>query len=238
MVNYADLMTELVCFFIILYALSAALNKDMVKAKQQVEQTMEMEGVSGNVKLDKDGMVITVQEKDENVFFQSGSANLSERMEEILGKIGPSLKTLAETGHEIVVEGHTDNLPIRNAQFPSNWELSSARATNVVKELIYDQGFPPPQMAAIGYGENRPLVENTTDENRARNRRVVFFIKNKPLKPETGEDAEKKKKKDVVVEETAAEEVVEEEVPAEASADTAADEPAANEELPLPKQPE
>lgn len=234
MVNYADLMTELVCFFIILYALSAALNKDMVKAKQQVEETMKMEGVSGNVKVDKDGMIVTVQEKDETVLFDSGSAELSDTMRDILSKVGPSLKTLADTGHEIVVEGHTDNIPLRkgNSRYPSNWELSSARATNVVRELINHQGFPPPQMGAIGYGENRPVADNDTDEHRASNRRVVFFIKNKPFKPDPlpkeGETAEAEETA-VTVSDDVAEQPPAEEAPPPETASTEG-------ELPLNKE--
>src|SRR5437773_7762271 len=87
LVNYADLMTELVCFFVILYAMSAALNKDVQKAKKDVEETMKQEQVQGQVKVDKEGMKITLEEKGEDVFFESGSADLSPRMREILSKI-------------------------------------------------------------------------------------------------------------------------------------------------------
>src|SRR6476659_4293120 len=82
LVNYADLMTELVCFFIVLYALSASLNKDVQKAKKDVEEAMKKDQVASEVKIDKDGMKITIEEKGENVFFESGSAQLSSRMEE------------------------------------------------------------------------------------------------------------------------------------------------------------
>src|SRR5882672_2494271 len=91
LVNYADLMTELVCFFIVLYALSAALNKDVQKAKKDVEEKMKQEQVQGQVKVDKDGMKITLEEKGDNVFFESGSAEISPRMIEILAKISPAL---------------------------------------------------------------------------------------------------------------------------------------------------
>src|SRR5581483_10505732 len=74
MVNYADLMTEMVCFFIVLYALSAALNKDVQQAKKDVQEKMKAEKVSGDAKVTKDGMQITIEEKGENVFFASGSS--------------------------------------------------------------------------------------------------------------------------------------------------------------------
>src|SRR6266850_5979603 len=175
LVNYADLMTELVCFFIVLYALSASLNKDVQKAKKDVEEAMKQEQVQGQVKVDKDGMKITLEEKGENVFFQSGSADLSPRMKEIMAKIGPALRTLVKEDHDIVVEGHTDDIPIRNPQYPSNWELSTARATSVVQYMIQGLHFPPDHLGAIGYGQFHPLVPNASPENRSKNRRVVFF---------------------------------------------------------------
>src|ERR1043165_8414748 len=96
LVNYADLMTELVCFFVILYGMSAALHKDVQKAKKDVEETMKEEKVQGEVKVSKEGMQITIQEKGENVFFESGSAELSPRMEEILAKLAPALQGLVK----------------------------------------------------------------------------------------------------------------------------------------------
>ena len=178
LVNYADLMTELVCFFVILYALSASLNKDVQKAKKEVEETMKEEKIQGEVKVDKEGMHITLEEKGENVFFESGSAELSPRMKEILEKLAPALQGLVKDQHDIVVEGHTDDVPINNPHFPSNWELSTARATSVVQHMIHQLDFPPPSLAAIGYGQFHPLVPNDNPEHRAQNRRVVFFVKN------------------------------------------------------------
>src|ERR1035437_4584633 len=193
MVNYADLMTELVCFFIIMYAMAAALNKDVVKAKKEVEQAMKVENVSTEVKVTKDGMTITLEENGENVFFESGAAEISPRMIEILAKLAPALKGLAKDGHDIIVEGHTDDVPIHTPQFGSNWELSTARATSVVQHMIQRLQMPPAHMGAIGYGEFHPLVANDTDEHRSRNRRVFFFVKNNPANFDEGK---KKKKKE------------------------------------------
>jgi len=192
MVNYADLMTELVCFFIVLYALSAALSKDVQTAKKEVEEAMKQEQVATEVKVTKEGMTITIQEAGDNVFFESGSSDLSPRMEEILDKIAPPLKKLADEGHDIVVEGHTDDIPIRTARFPSNWELSTARATAVVQSLIQIDKLPPQHLGAIGYGQFKPLVPNDSAESRSKNRRVVFFVKNKP--PSTDKDKKEKPK--------------------------------------------
>jgi len=234
MVNYADLMTELVCFFIVLYALSASLNKGVQEAKKEVEEAMKKEQVASEVKIDKDGMKITIEEKGENVFFESGSAELSPRMVEILGKIGPALKKLADDQHDIIVEGHTDDVPINTAQFSSNWELSTARATSVVQHMIKGLKFPPQRMGAIGYGQFRPLVANDTDEHRATNRRVVFFVKNQPDKYQPSV------KKPEASKEAAAEETANNGPPAaeeESAAQTPANsEPSTDNALPLPQE--
>ncbi len=175
MVNYADLMTEMVCFFIILYALSAALNKNVQNAAQQIKEMMEKGEMAGQVEMNREGLKITLEEQGNLPFFESGKATLTDEMVEKIDKIYPILKKLSEE-YEIIVEGHTDNVPINTPQFPSNWELSTARATTVVKYLI-SKGIPPPKISAIGYGEFRPVVSNDTPENRQKNRRVVFFVK-------------------------------------------------------------
>ena len=178
LVNYADLMTELVCFFVILYALSAALNKDMQKAQQEVQEMIKEGKMSGQVQMDKEGMRITLEENSQMSFFESGKADLTDPMKLQMDKLAPVLYKLSEK-HDIIVEGHTDNIPIATKQYASNWELSSARATSVVKFLLADR-FNPKHLAAVGYGEHHPIVPNDTEPNRKKNRRVVFFIKNNP----------------------------------------------------------
>ena len=241
MVNYADLMTELVCFFIVLYALSAALNKDVQKAKKDVEEKMKQEKVATEVKITKDGMQITLEENGQNVFFDSGNADLSPKMVEILGKLTPSLKTLAKAGHDIIVEGHTDDVPIHNAYFPSNWELSTARATSVVQYMIQDQGMPPNHMGAIGYGQFHPLVANDTEEHRSKNRRVVFLVKNIPDKFE-GDKKKPAKKEDDTSAAPAPEGTVSEAAPTEGAGTAPAEEAVSNEvaaetAVPIPAEP-
>lgn len=235
-VNYADLMTELVCFFIVLYALSAALSKDVQKAKKDVEEAMKQEQVAGEVKVTKDGMQITIQEKGENVFFASGSSDLSDKMDDILAKMAPSLKALAKEGHDIVVEGHTDDVPIHNAHFSSNWELSTARATSVVHHMITTLGFPAKHMAAIGYGEYHPLVANDSDEHRATNRRVVFFVKNKPPNFDNGEPKKGEKAPREATEASSNKEEAPAEDASETPQPTPEGEPTAESALPLPRE--
>jgi chemotaxis protein MotB len=195
---------------------------------------MKQEKVATEVKVTKDGMSITLEENGENVFFESGSSDLSPRMDEILTKITPTLRKLAKDGHDIVVEGHTDDVPIHNTHFSSNWELSTARATSVVQHMIQSLRMPPEHMAAIGYGEFHPLVPNDTDEHRAKNRRVVFFVKNKPPDFDKG-----KKEKPENTEETASPvaEPASAEVPAgDSSAQAPSNEPSAENAVPLPAE--
>jgi len=185
MVNYADLMTELVCFFLIMYALSSSLSKPIQEAKTEVEETMKQSDVAGDVKITKDGLVISLQEQGYNVFFESGSAELAPQMKEILDQLAPTFQKLGAKNHEMIVEGHTDDVPIRTARFGSNWDLSSARATNVVQYLVNKHGYPAAHIGASGYGSNRNLERNGEEDLtgwRARNRRVVFVVKN-PDKP-------------------------------------------------------
>ena len=177
LVNYADLMTEMVCFFVILYALSAALNKNVQNAAQQVQEMMNKGELKGEVKVDREGLKISLEEQGQLAFFESGSADTTPTMESMVGKLVPVLKKLSEQ-QDIIVEGHTDNLPIRNEYFDSNWELSTARATSIARLLIDRHELPAARLGAIGYGEYRPVVANDTTENRAKNRRVVFFVKN------------------------------------------------------------
>lgn len=186
LVNYADLMTEMVAFFIILYALSAALSKPIQEAAKQAEEMMKKEEIAGEVKVTREGLRITMQEYGENVFFETGKADLQPKMIEILDKLTPTLINFANKRFDIIIEGYTDERPIKSAEFASNWELSTARSTNVVKYLI-DKNLPPNKIAAIGYGEFRPLPRNEGESIESwwsRNRRVVFFIKNPPPKGE------------------------------------------------------
>ena len=171
---YADLMTELVCFFVILYALSASLNKDVQGAAKEADQMVEKGDITAEVKVDKEGLKISLMEQGEVAFFRSGSADTTPGMEATMAKLAPVLKKLTKD-HDIIVEGHSDNQRISNDYFDSNWELSTARATSVVRLLIDKHQFPPDHMGAIGYGEFRPIVKNDTPENRSKNRRVVFL---------------------------------------------------------------
>lgn len=107
------------------------------------------------------------------VLFPTASSDLSKRSEQLLADMA---RVLTEPGLRIAVEGFTDDLPIRTARFPSNWELSAARAASVVR-VFEDRGVEANALSATGYGPHRPVVENADALSRARNRRVVVVIR-------------------------------------------------------------
>jgi chemotaxis protein MotB len=126
---------------------------------------------SGKVRVTQGQRGITV-EINASLLFAPGDASLAARSIDALRAVAAVLK---EDGHAIQVEGHTDNAPIANALYPSNWELSAVRAGSVVRTFI-DSGIAPQRLTAIGHGANRPVASNDTVEGRMRNRRVEMLI--------------------------------------------------------------
>ncbi|MGA1871075.1 MAG: flagellar motor protein MotB [bacterium] len=108
------------------------------------------------------------------LLFPLGKAEIIKGGIDVLDKIALVIKR--HPSYEIMIEGHTDNLPIHTDIFPSNWELSAARASSVVRLLIEKYHLPPEFFTAVGYADTRPLLPNTTSENRAKNRRVNFLF--------------------------------------------------------------
>lgn len=111
-------------------------------------------------------------EISEAILFAPANDELTPKGEAVLEKLAA---VLVNYPFRLSVEGHTDNVPISSAQFPSNWELSASRATKVTRKLI-DDGFPAAAIRSIGYGDTRPVANNDTPEGRARNRRVSILI--------------------------------------------------------------
>ncbi len=107
------------------------------------------------------------------ILFASGDARLSSTGLAVLGRLVPVLGSVAQ--HRIVVEGHTDNVPIQTERFPSNWELSTGRAASVVRYL-QSQGIDPARMRATGFADTRPLASNDTPQGRAQNRHVEVIL--------------------------------------------------------------
>ncbi|KQQ87999.1 flagellar motor protein MotD [Massilia sp. Leaf139] len=126
---------------------------------------------NGQVRVTQTARGVTV-EINAKVLFEEGQAALGGEARTTLGTVASLLKG---EPHAIEVEGHTDNLPIANPAFPSNWELSSARASSVVR-LFIDSGVAEGRLTAVGHAANRPLAPNTDEAGRARNRRVAVTI--------------------------------------------------------------
>lgn len=108
----------------------------------------------------------------DSILFGSGSAELSAQARDIFSEMAG---LLVDYDNPVQIEGHTDDRPISNLRYPSNWELSTARASAIVK-LLMDSGVSARRLSAVGYGEHQPAASNETEEGRARNRRVTLMI--------------------------------------------------------------
>ena len=147
--------------------------ENMKKVAKNVLDVMQPLVREGQVRVTQSPRGVTV-EINASVLFKSGEAILQPQSMETLAAVA---RVLSQVDNPVQVEGHTDNVPISSLSFPSNWELSSARAGSVVR-LFAEQGVPPGRMVAIGYADNRPLDTNTTPDGRSRNRRVNVLILN------------------------------------------------------------
>lgn len=142
--------------------------------KANVDKYLENNGMKSSVttQIDERGLVVSL---NDTLFFDSGKADIKLESQDKLVNLG---KTLNQLDNYMRVEGHTDNVPISNSQYSSNWQLSSARAANVTEFLINKSGIAPQKLSAVGCGEYRPVLDNSTEEGKARNRRVDIIIVN------------------------------------------------------------
>lgn len=142
--------------------------------KDEVDSYLTSNGLEESVSTDIDdrGLIIRMSN---SILFDSGTANIKADNSNSLSTIGTLLNSMP---NYIRIEGHTDTLPINNTKFKSNWELSVLRATNVAEILIADAGIKPERISVLGYGEFRPIADNSTAEGRAKNRRVDIVIMN------------------------------------------------------------
>lgn len=139
--------------------------------KKKVERFIHDNNLAGQINVidTERGVQITL---NDTALFESGSATLKAEAQRILGGMAPFLQIVP---NEIAVEGHTDNVPINNARFPSNWELSATRAINVLHD-IESKGVPAKRLHAVGYADTMPLAPNDTVKNRSANRRVNLIV--------------------------------------------------------------
>ena len=146
---------------------------DLEMAKRDLESKLS-EQIANNevsVRMDGNGLVIVLSNA---ILFNSGKADLRKQSYPILSDVASVIrKNLSDK--DIGVEGHTDNIPIKQSGWKSNWELSTARATTVL-HYMEDKGIPSKNLSATGYGEHRPVASNKTKVGRAKNRRVEIVI--------------------------------------------------------------
>ncbi|HHU89984.1 MAG TPA: OmpA family protein [Clostridiaceae bacterium] len=147
-------------------------NKEFDEAKNKIRDTIEEQGISDKVYVveEKDYLLIRL---DQEIFFESGSADIVSEGKVVLSSLAPSLR---EMENEILISGHTDNVPQTNQKYETNWELSTARATNVVRYLTEVENLEPDRFTATGNGEHRPVGDNNTPEGRQKNRRIEIKI--------------------------------------------------------------
>ena len=158
---------------------AAGQSEELAGVANEVEQSMSDLIDRELVTVRRHGKWVEVEIKTD-ILFPSGVATLSPAAEQVLQQLAETLKPFPNA---IRVEGHTDNRPIKNSAFPSNWELSAARAASVV-HLFTRAGMDPARLAVIGLGENRPAQSNATPEGRNANRRVLLVILGGNNRPE------------------------------------------------------
>ena len=131
--------------------------------------------------------MITLEEQGKNVFFEIGSADLTDQMKATLDQLAPAFLKLAEKRHDLIVEGHTDNVPgIQDGPVCVQLGTVDGPRDNVVRYSLASENYPKDRIAAVGYGENKP-IPRAKDEDlvawRSKNRRVVFLFKNPVKQP-------------------------------------------------------
>ncbi|MRG87725.1 flagellar motor protein MotS [Salinibacillus xinjiangensis] len=139
---------------------------------QEVQQFLTNEGLNDVITANRteQGVVLVLQEK---VLFESGEAEIIDEGKPFLNKVG---KLLNNIPNDVKVEGHTDSRPISTYRYPSNWELSGARASSVIRYFMTVEALSPNRFQASGYADTRPIAENNSEENWQKNRRVEIII--------------------------------------------------------------
>ena len=216
MATFSDMMTLLLTFFVMLVAMSSvevkkfeeALSyftgrrglmdqegvmagimgiagqqdtRERAESYEEIAHDLQQQGVAHSVTVDltERGIRLTVLD---SIAFAPGSVVLHDRAREVLARVAE----VVPPAMSVEVEGHTDDVPIATATYPSNWELSAARAAAVVRFLSGEPGaLPPDRYVAVGYGEFRPRVANDSPDHRALNRRVTVLFRDRPDAPST-----------------------------------------------------
>lgn len=147
-------------------------DQELDKLLQEVQQFLLVQQLDDVISASRDdrGVVLVLQERN---LFESAEAVILEGAHPFLTKVGTLLEAIPNL---VKVEGHTDSRPINTFRYPSNWELSGARASSVIRFLVQNSNVESKRFMAVGYGETKPVVPNTSSENLKKNRRVVIVI--------------------------------------------------------------
>ena len=148
-------------------------NQQLEEIQKKMQEYIEENHLEDQLSTEmaEEGLMIRIKER---ALFPSGSAQLVGQAQSIVPVVAGMLASLPE---RVVISGHTDNVPISTAQYPSNWELSASRAMNLMKAVLAaEKSLNPARFSAIGYSEYRPIADNKTDAGRQQNRRVEIFI--------------------------------------------------------------
>lgn len=149
------------------------------EALKEMDEFLKRNDMEDNIEVSSGENGIRIRVKGA-LMFPPGQADLKAEAISFLDNL---VKVQQKFGYNVVVEGHTDNLPISSSLFPSNWELSAYRATAVLRYLL-DMGIPPKFLTAVGLADNFPIAGNESAEGRAENRRVEFLLMNKSFRPD------------------------------------------------------
>ncbi len=170
------------------------LEKENNKMLRDIRKLINKLGLKGSsmMKLEKDGLKITIKGQ---ALFAPGRTKINESVFVLLDEFKKQLDKYK--GFTLVVEGHTDNIPIKSSLFPSNWELSSARAISVIRYFMEELDVKPKRLLAVGYADTKPIATNDTPEGRAENRRVEFRLKKEPKKKTTSSRRRGKSKRNL-----------------------------------------
>jgi chemotaxis protein MotB len=147
-------------------------DKEIQKMYSEVANYIDTNELNAKVTIKKDTRGVLIELQD-NILFDSGDAKLKQDSFPLLKKISGLLNKFP---NEVIIEGHTDNLPINKGYYQSNWELSSDRANKVVRHFVEKEGMDGKRFQAVGVGEYRPIATNDTPEGRQKNRRVNILI--------------------------------------------------------------
>ena len=148
-------------------------NEQFKRTKRELDEFAAQNGLKDKLEIEITRRGLVIRLLTDNVLFDSGEAKVKPRALPLLGKIARALQV--DTQHPINVEGHTDNVPIASSTFPTNWELSTARASSVTRFLI-SRNAPAKRMGAVGYAQLHPIASNGSAKGRSRNRRVEIVL--------------------------------------------------------------